>query len=384
MTQEKTPLGEPSREAINSLRGYVYQLYQSALAWSELKDDEFLYLEVAEDFALVAKDALEAVQVKQTSGQVTINSKEIIATIDSFVELQEKNPSLKVTLRHLTTSTIGKEKKLEYRVGGEPALRAWRKLAKTGDLSNLRRVLDKSKLSKKTKDFAKNLDDEDLREKFLKRIHFDCGALDSHFLDRQINSRITKLLLDRGGVHSQACSCTTNILLNLLWLSTNPNREERHVDRNGLEEHLEAATQVILNKADFDAQSRLMNKALSASISTGLDLASARLMRPSLVSETPLPKALASRENDIRKFEQTLESVSICWIAGAAGMGKTVSARVVAHKNGGVWASINLRGQSSEQVARALFQAADSLRDFGLRGLIVDDLGCVTEPLGNL
>ena len=380
MTQEKTPLGDPSREAINSLRGYVYQMYQSALAWTELEDDEFLYLEVAEDFALVAKDALEAVQVKETAGQVTINSKEIIATIDSFVELQEKNPSLKVTLRHLTTSTIGKEKKLEHRVGEVPALRAWRNLAKAGELSDLRRALDKSQLSKKSKDFVKNLDEEDLRERFLKRIHFDCGAPESHFLDRQINSRISKLLLERGGVHSQAHGCVANILLTLLRLSTNPNREERYVDRNGLEEHLEAATQVTLNRAQFEAQNRLMNKALSASVSTGLDLSSARLMRPNLVSETPLPKALASRENDIRKFEQTLESVGLCWIAGAAGMGKTVSARVVAHKNGGVWASINLRGQSSEQVARALIQAADSLKDFGLRGLIVDDLGYVTEP----
>ena len=272
MTQEKTPLGDPSREAINSLRGYVYQMYQSALAWTELEDDEFLYLEVAEDFALVAKEGLEAVQVKVTAGQVTINSKEIIATIDSFVELQEKNPSLKVTLRHLTTSTIGKEKKLKHRVGGEPTLLAWRNLAKAGDLSDLRRVLDKSKLSKKSKDFVKNLDDENLRERFLKRIHFDCGAPESHFLAKQINSRISKLLLDRGGVHLQAHSCAANMLLTLLRLSTNPNREERYVDRSGLEEHLEAATQIPFNKAQFDTQNQLMNKALSASVSTGLDL----------------------------------------------------------------------------------------------------------------
>ena len=291
MTQEKTPLGDPSREAINSLRGYVYQIYQSALAWTELEDDEFLYLEVAEDFAIVAKEALKAVQVKGTAKRVTINSEDIIATIDGFVKLQEKNPSLKVTIRHLTTSTIGKEKKLEYRVGGEPTLLTWRNLAKTGDLSGLRRVLDKSQLSKKSKDFVKNLDDEDLREKFLKRIHFDCGAPESHLLARQIISRISKLLLDRGGVHSHAHSCTANILLNLLRLSTNSNREERYVDRNGLEEHLEAATQVILNKADFDAQSRLINKALSATISSETDLSSARLMRPNLVSETPLPKS---------------------------------------------------------------------------------------------
>ena len=380
MPSKKTPLGNPSREAIDSLRGYVYQIYQSALAWTELEDDELLYLEVAEDFAIVAKGALEAIQVKETARRVTINSKDIIATIDSFVELQEKNPSQKVTLRHLTTSTIGKENKREHRIGDEPALIAWRNLAKAGDLSDLRRVLDKSKLSKKSKDFVKSLDDEDLRERFLKRIHFDCGAPESQLLARQINSRISKLLIDRGGVHSQTKKCVANILLTLLKLSTNSNRNERYVDRSGLEEHLEAATQVTLNRADFETQSRLVNKALSAAISTETGLSSARLFRFSPVAETPLPGALASRENDIRPLQKILESVGLCWIAGAAGIGKTVSARVLAHKNGGDWASINLRGQSSEQVARVLIQAADSIKEFGLRGLIVDDLASVMEP----
>ncbi len=203
MSLKKTPSGDPSREAIDSLRGYVYQIYQSALAWIELKDDELLYLEVAEDFAIVAEEALEAVQVKKTTRQVTINSEDIIASIDSFVELQEKNPSLKITLRHLTTSTIGKEQKREHRVGDTPTLLAWRNLAKAGDLSDLRRVLDESKLTKKSKDFIKELDDEDLRKRFLKRIHFDCGAPESSLLERQINSQISNLLFDRGGAHSQ-------------------------------------------------------------------------------------------------------------------------------------------------------------------------------------
>ena len=381
MPPEKTPLGNTSREAIHSLGGYVYQMYQSAFAWTELENDEFLFLEVAEDFAIVAKDALEAVQVKKTTGRITINSEGIIATIDSFVELQEKNPSLKVTLHHLTTSTIGKEKRLEYRVGEAPALVAWRNLAKAGDLSNLRRVLGKSKLSRRSKDFVKSLDDEDLRERFLKRIHFDCGAPESSFLERQLNSRISSLLLDRGGVHSQAQNCAANILLTLLKLSTNPNRAERCVDRNGLEEHLEEATQVTLNRADFQAQNRLLIRALSASMSSTADLSKARLVRLSPVSETPLPKTLASREDHIGNFQQTLESVGLCWIAGAAGIGKTVSARVLAYENRGDWASINLRNQSSDQVARVLIQAADSIRHFGVKGLIVDDLSCAMEPL---
>jgi hypothetical protein len=101
-----TPAGDQSREAIDSLRGYVYQIYQSALAWTELGEDGFLFLEIAEDFSVVAANALEAVQVKETAGRITINSDDVVASIDSFVQLREKNPNLDVSLRHLTTSTF--------------------------------------------------------------------------------------------------------------------------------------------------------------------------------------------------------------------------------------------------------------------------------------
>lgn len=380
MPPEKSPVGDSAREAIDSLRGYVYQVYQSALAWTELKEDEFLFLEVAEDYAIAAQSALKAVQVKETAGSVTINSGDIVTSIDSFVDLQAKNPALAVTLRHLTTSTIGKEKKIEDRVGDVPTLDAWRNLARSGDLTELRRVLGKSKLSKKTKNFIDSLDDHNLREKFLKRIHFDCGATESRFLARQVNSRISKLLLDRGGVHSQAQVCAANILLAVLKLSTNPKCDERFVDRNGLEELLEAATQVTINRAQFEAQNLLMARALSASVPSQTDLSDAQLFRPSPVSETPLPKALANRTEALRHPQQSLEAFGVCWISGAAGMGKTVAARVLAHSNGGDWASINLRGHSREQVAQILFQSADSLRDFGLIGLIIDDLCWVTDP----
>ena len=58
---------DTSREAIHALRGYIYQIYHSALAWLELESEEFLFLEVAEDYAKVAQDALNTVQVKETA-----------------------------------------------------------------------------------------------------------------------------------------------------------------------------------------------------------------------------------------------------------------------------------------------------------------------------
>lgn len=67
------PPEERGRQAANALRGYIYQIYQSLLAWIDLSPSETLYLEVAEDYAVVARDALTAVQVKDTasSGSIT-------------------------------------------------------------------------------------------------------------------------------------------------------------------------------------------------------------------------------------------------------------------------------------------------------------------------
>lgn len=52
--------GDPSRQAVESLRGYVYQIYASALAWTSLQEDALLHLEVAEDYSVTVGDLLNA------------------------------------------------------------------------------------------------------------------------------------------------------------------------------------------------------------------------------------------------------------------------------------------------------------------------------------
>jgi phosphoribosyl-ATP pyrophosphohydrolase len=383
---QQPPLGDETREAIDSLRGYAYQIYQSALAWTYLGFDEILYLEVAEDYAVAAAHALRAVQVKDTTGTVTINSDGIVASIDSFVDLLERNPGVTVSLRHLTTSKIGKEKKAEHRINDRPTLESWRSLAKAGDLSELRRVLGNSKLANKTKSYVASLDDKGLRENFLRRIHFDCGAPDTTLLKRQIDSRVTRLLFERDGLPSQVQNCIAVILLSILELSTKSDPNERLVTRADLERHLERATQITLNRAQFEAQNRQVARALSSPLTSENRLSGETNLKPSPVSEVPLPPALAKRENDINNMLLCLEKFGSCWITGAAGMGKTVAARVLAHELDGAWGSINMRGLAKEHAARALLDMANTLPDYGLRGLIIDDLEQTvdTSILGNL
>ncbi len=49
----RVPDEEKKRQAVDSLRGYVYQVYQTLLAWLDLNVDETLLLEIAEDYAMM-------------------------------------------------------------------------------------------------------------------------------------------------------------------------------------------------------------------------------------------------------------------------------------------------------------------------------------------
>jgi hypothetical protein len=95
------PQGDIARQAVAALRGYAFQLYGSVLAWLELKEGEDLFLEVAEDYAVVAQGALRAVQAKETraSGAVTLNTAGVREAINSFVDLSHRNPTRTVSLR---------------------------------------------------------------------------------------------------------------------------------------------------------------------------------------------------------------------------------------------------------------------------------------------
>ncbi|WP_421522038.1 AAA family ATPase [Ochrobactrum quorumnocens] len=380
MEKPKAPTGNQAREAIDSLGGYVYQLYQSALAWMDLNDDEFLFLEVAEDYTVVARDALRGTQVKRTSGAVTINSPDIIASIDSFVELQTCNTQLEVHLRHITTSSIGRERSASSRLGDTPTLDSWRNLARIGEVTPLRSILMSSGISDRAKRYISALDDNDFRERFLRRIHFDCGALNYGLLRRQLESKVIKALRERGGTATQAKQCLNSILITLLKWTIEPIREERVVNKGELESLFESATHVNINRAQLEVQNELVNKALSAVIPKATDIiASVQLPRP--IGEIQLPPAFAPRTAHIQKIISCLSEVGVAWVYGAAGVGKTFAAKLAARQVGGNWTFVNYRGFTSDQANQLLSQLADHVSsEKSMRGILLDDLECTLEP----
>jgi len=187
-----TPAGDAARQAIASLRGYAYQIAASVLAWLDLQDNDRLYLEVAEDYAIVASDALKAIQVKDSrgSGSITLNSPSVRSAIAAYVDLVERNPSRTVQLRFLTTSPVGIERDGAQQFGREQGLVYWRKAARGGDAGPLRTLLQSDVFPEGVQKFVGERDDEALRRDLLRNVHWDCSQPDLPSLRQELESSL--------------------------------------------------------------------------------------------------------------------------------------------------------------------------------------------------
>ena len=113
MENKDRPLNhDKNREATSSIRGYVYQAYQSVLAWMQLKDEEVLFLEAAEDFDVQEGNSATVTQVKDTagSGSITLRSGDVVDALNNYWRHKLLNRDRIIRFRFLTTATPGQEK----------------------------------------------------------------------------------------------------------------------------------------------------------------------------------------------------------------------------------------------------------------------------------
>jgi hypothetical protein len=173
-----------ARQATASLRGYIYQLHQSAAAWINLRDGDLLVLEAAEDYAEILKEPdwseelLRATQVKNfEEGILNLNSPELMNAIDALFRLQEANHGRPIKLEFLTTANIGLERKRPL-ASGQRGLDVWSAAAEGGDVSEIRAALLARLGDGGLKTFVRGSTDEQLRQRVLSSLVFVCGASD--------------------------------------------------------------------------------------------------------------------------------------------------------------------------------------------------------------
>ena len=332
---DAAPKSETARQAVNALRGYTYQLVASALAWTNIGNAGRLYLEVAEDYAVVAGNALTAVQIKDTrkSGTITLNSNSVQRAIAAFVDLVHKNADMKVSLRFLTTSEIGTEQALADRLGGIPGLEYWRRAARRSDLSPLRAVLESNRFPKCVQSFCRARNDQQLRRDLLRRIHWDCGSPNVKELRQQLEARLIVVGRNLFGIAAAEVPPLADQLIYTV-LERIVNTDDRVLTRDQLYTTIEVSTQLSVPRTLMNQILRSHHLSPTANNpSSNPDLSSGE---PSWLSDSnmlPARQGMISRTVVESAISRALRDTGVCLVVGATGVGKSVVSIAVAQSD---------------------------------------------------
>ena len=380
------PSGEQARQAIHAIRGYEYQTLAAALAWVDLDENGRLYLEVAEDYAQVIGDALNAVQVKDTgsSGSVTLNTPAVRDAISSFVKLFDGHADQQVELRFFTSSPVGREKAAKDRPAGHAGIDFWKRVkAGRDEVGPLRDFLEGESFPKGVREFCKSRDDEGLRRDLICRITWDCDQPDATNLRLELEQRLTLVLRRDFRIHSQEARGVADALV--FWVlqkSTLPTARDRVLSRPEFCALVDHSTRTWIRNTDLERLVAQASDGRGASDGGEAEIGHPdRDARPWIIdlSSVPEPRALVPRPSVTAGVEACLKSSGICFIVGATGTGKSMVARSVASAfaHGAYW--IDLRDNDAREASSRLSQGIPLLVDMSPAMLMLEDLNCLVD-----
>jgi hypothetical protein len=373
------PVGDVERQAVASLRGYAYQVTAAALAWLDLDNGGRVYLEVAEDYATVAQQSIDAVQVKDTaeSGSVTLNTQAIRDAVNTFVNIAASNKNRDVQLRYLTTSPIGIEHKTSDRPAGVAGLLYWRQAAARAEVGPLRAILTSDKFTEEVHAYVSERDDKALRRDLLQRIHWDCGRPDLAGLMQEIEERLVVLGRDRFNLPATEARPLADVLIyHALKKSVLKNASDRVLTRAELYNAIDAATRISVSRQTAGSMLNI-GATIASALASGqsLDAAFSAVDTSWLIPSSDLatPRGIISRRTLASHIEQALAKYGRVILVGGSGLGKSLVAREVAGKKPLGFVTVDLRDVDADEATQRLGLTLGRIGAFSFDCLIFDD-----------
>jgi tetratricopeptide (TPR) repeat protein len=370
-------VGDKRRQAADSIRGYVYQAYQSVLAWMRLGQDEVLFLEGAEDFDVLSAEGVTATQVKDTagSGTLTLRSGDAVSAINNFWRHQQNNPDKTVSLRFLTTALRGREKGGEF--GGiATGIEYWSSAKRDKELSlqPLKSFLLSLELEPSLADFLRRSDDQAIRKDLICRIAWDTGYKPIDGLVADIKDRLVFFGASRG-IDSYQSEKVLDTLLRRVADLLSSNGERRLSFADFIRE-FERATMELVSREEAVTLGAVRGQiAQFAEIANNPSLAELNIAPKVLGSPIRLMEGAAPRTELVNDLASVLRRHRVLFLRGSTGLGKTSLAQLLIDKIGGNWVWAGFRGRDPRQVADHLKRAAFEIKAYSLPPRVVlDDL----------
>lgn len=327
---------------------------------------------------------LETAQVKDTkaSGTVTLNSKDIRQTIDAFVDLVVRNPNRQVTVRFLSTAEIGIERSIKHRVEGIGGLAYWKRAAHSSDVEPLRIILEQLDLKAATISFIRSCSGDELREKLLKNIQWDCGQADIKSLAEDLESDLISFgASERLFTFTDVETISASVISHLLKLTIENHEQYRRLTRSDFIRLVDDATKVSLNRNDFNRLLKSLAQARPSDTGEREFCSDEDLLEPE--SLVPLPSLLVSDRMVVQSAKNKLIQYKVVSIVGATGMGKTVIARQVSREIGGSWFILDARDTAPEAIKDFVRKVIAEIGSKRPKGIIIDDANFINEGIAD-
>lgn len=365
---------DQNREATSSIRGYVYQAYQSVLAWMRLKEEDVLYLEAAEDFDIHETNSVIVTQVKNTegSGSITLRSKDVVEAINNYWRHKQSNPDRTIRFRFLTTAIPGQEKGGSFGEIGK-GINYWVLAARDEQVAvePIKAFLLDLALDEPLKAFLKTCDDGSLRRDLILGIQWDTGSKPKDGLIADIEERLINHG-NRKGIDSYHSRKALDTLLRRI-ADLLSSQDVRRLTFAEFCMAFDEATMELMPKGEAAAlrsiASQLNPLAKTSTLTT--------LLQAPRILDKPLPlvQGAVPRDELVAKYAAILRHHGAIILRGSTGLGKTSLARMVTDKLGGEWAWVCFRGREPAQIGDLLSRAAFEIKVHELTSQIVlDDL----------
>ncbi|OHB60302.1 MAG: hypothetical protein A2Y12_04315 [Planctomycetes bacterium GWF2_42_9] len=366
----QVPDKDVERQAVNALRGYIYQVYETLNTWLTLKQDEVLAIEVAEDFAVIAKDALNAVQVKDTaqSGSVTLRTPSAKDTICSLWRWQQAHPNKQVRITYLTTANIGKEKGLVF-PDNYTGLTYWRVAAREGsNVEPIRSALLNLNLPADINDFIKTAEPDELRDRILRKITWTCNREKLVSLDQTIRDLLVDIGVQLGFAPTDSERAMGSLIFEVLKKATT--ETNRILSRADLLRTFEKAASVTMSLTSVRTISNMISS-IGETFSEDLNSVTTGCIN---ISRIPFPPHLIERADLVARLISGMVKYGSLWIHGSSGTGKTVLTQFIARSLKNDCLLVQLRNCCSpREIEFLLSRAMLSLHLNQISGIILDD-----------
>jgi len=352
------------RRAHATTAAFLFQWWQSVLAWLELRDDETLYIESSEDFEKVTSEQGPTFQVKASNrAPLTLRSVEVIDALNHFWSVSQHD-SRKIRFVLLTQATAG----TEQRPGVGEAISGvelWMSVGLTHSLEaadQLRRFLrDDERISPKLlpelHQFLREASADELRDRLIEPVVFDFGRDGTEVVRQLVKDRLVVLVHERHNASViEAERAAETIFLKVLEAAAS--RERMPLNRAQLLRLLEA---------EIIGYRRTVGLAISATPHVTTSSHEGSLWNPlsDELALPPLPTRILTRTTLVEKTCKQLHDAQALILTGSTGSGKTTLAKLVAKDRGGDWWWVDLQDVSAEMAHlafRRILGIADRFR----------------------